>query len=474
MKMNIKRTVGAVLLAFIGFAGMTSCSEDFPSNVESDLYTDLKSIKILNSGPNGDQVLEGVVNQSLKTISFPRLDTLTDFSAIKFEAVTSDGSKLEEDTFSIPYQSGDSQRDLFLKVVNLPRFKEYKAVIRFKVPVYGADFSKGIITDYSQNPLGNPTYPAFVSGLTRGSGFNGSQVLVISRGASGIHLLNVADLKKNEIKPIQLNTNGITGGTLTVNMGGLVKNHIYVANLSGAAASPLKLYHWDDPAKEPQVIANINVGSLAGAGARHGDNFSIGLDDNGNGYAFFISQQGPVIRLKIDGYSNVSETKVINTAAVYGQWSSFNRIGNSDNYLFTGHDKPISLGNNAGGASYTMNTKSVPVYGGDARVVEFNGQRYLLVVTIPRGAPAVDSKILVYNITKGSNMFDALTAFEQGVTTPVFEFVLSGNTNISPGTQSGFHVIKDADGKDEKLVIYGASSDYGFAIAEFPVNVLVD
>lgn len=474
MKINFNRILGTLLLTTIVFSILTSCSEDFPGNIDSDKYTDLKSIKIVNAGPLGTEVLEGQVDEQTKTITFPRLDTLTDFSKVIFVAETSEGSKLEKDTIAIPFQSGDSQKDVFLKVVNSPRFKEYKAVIRFKVPVYGADFTKGQVYDYSSNPIGNPTYAGFGGLLTRGSGFDGEHVLVVSRGTSGIHLLSVADLKNNQIKPIPVNSTGITGGTFTYNMGAQVNGRTYVANLSGAQASPLKLYFWENPSDEPQVIANINVASIAGSGARHGDNFSINLDDTGNGYAFFISAGTQVMRLKIENYKNVTETVSVNTVATYGQWSSYNRIGNSDNYLITGHDKVISVANNGGGVSYSMGANSIPVHSGDPRVIEFNGERYLLVVTVPRGGAAVDAVMRVYNITRGANIIDALTAFEQGDLKPAYEFSISGNTTTAPGTQSGYHIVKDASGKDEKLLIYGASADFGFTIVEFPVNVLED
>lgn len=474
MKMNFNQTIGGILLAFVSFVGFTSCSEDFPKNMESDKYTDLKSIKIVNAGPLGNEVLEGSIDEKTKTITFPRLDTLTDFSGVIFQAETSEGAKLEKDTIAIPFQSGDASKDIFLKVVNSPRFKEYKAVIRFDAPVFGADFGKPTVYDYSSNPVGNAAYTAFSGGLVRGTGFDGKHVLIISRGTPGVHLLNVEDLKNNQIKPIQVNTTGVTGGTFPVNMGAQVNGRTYVASLSTSGASPLKLYLWEDPAAAPQVIANVNVGSIAGSGARHGDNFSIGLDANGNGYAFFISAGTQVMRLKIENYKNVTETVAFNTVATYGQWSYYNRIGNSENFFVTGHDKVIAVANNGGGVSYSMGASSIPVHSGDPRVIEFNGERYLLVVTVPRGGAAVDAVMRVYNITRGASIVDALTAFEQGDKKPVYEFGISGNANTAPGTQSGFHIVKNAEGKDEKLMIYGATSDAGFTIVEFPINVLED
>lgn len=477
MKINFNRILGGGLLAFISLISLSSCSEDFPVNIESDKFVELKSIRIVNAGAAGNEVLNGTIDESTKTITFPRLDTLTNFAAVRFEAETSEGARLENDVIQIPFQTGDSQRDIILKVVNLPRFREYKAVIRFDVPVYGADFNKATVYDYSANPVGNPPYAAFSGQLTRGSGFDGKHVLVISRGTSGIHLLSVDDLKNNVVQPIPLKTtaggvNVISGGTYSHNMGAQVNGRTYVVNLSTSQSEPVRLYYWENPTAEPEVIGNIDLTSVPGAGARHGDNFSIGLDNNGNGYAFLISGGVQVLRLKIENYKNVTETTAFSTQLAYAQWSFYNRIGTSENYLITSHERPIAIGNLRGGVSYTMAAGSLPIHSGDPRVIEFNGERYLLVVTVPRGgAVAVNAVMRVYNITRGANIVDALTDFEQGEKVPVYEFTVSGATNTAPGTQSGYHIIKDAQGKDEKLLIYGATTDAGFTIVEFPVNV---
>lgn len=475
MKMKLNRPFAALVVALIGFVGFTSCSDDFPSNVESDKFADLKAIRIVNAGASGTEVVEGTIDENKKTISFPRLDTLTNFAELKFEVETSDGSHLEKEVYNVPYASGDEKKEIFLKILNEPRFKEYMAVIRFKVPVYGADFSKPAVFDYSSNPAGNPVYAGFGGQATRGTGFDGKHVLIVSRGATSIHLLAVEDLKANRIAPINLDKTGVTGGTFTHNMGAQINGHTYVANLSTSAASPLKIYHWATPTSQPEVIANINVGSIAGSGGRHGDNFSMNLDADGNGYAFFISMGVQVMRVKIENYNKVTETISFDTRTTYGQWSAYNRIVGTDNYLVTGHDKPIAVMNNAGGVAYTMAAGSIPVHSGDPRVINFNGKRYLLVVTVPRAAgTAPDGVLRLYDISSGANIVDALTAFEQGDKKEVYSFTISADPNSAPGTQSGYHVVKDADGKDQKLMVYGATTDAGFTIVEFPVNVAVD
>lgn len=39
------------------------------------------------------------------------------------------------------------------------------------------------------------------------------------------------------------------------NMGALSNGHVYLSSLSGAKASPLKIYHWETPDSQPETIA---------------------------------------------------------------------------------------------------------------------------------------------------------------------------------------------------------------------------
>src|SRR5690606_33336553 len=114
MNIKLKRTIEQYFLVLVWIATMVSCFEDFPGNIESDKFTDLKSIKIVNAGASGTEVLEGNIDENTKTITFPRLDTLSDFSNIKFEAITSEGAQLEKDVVAIPYESGKTQTDIYL------------------------------------------------------------------------------------------------------------------------------------------------------------------------------------------------------------------------------------------------------------------------------------------------------------------------------------------------------------------------
>lgn len=495
MKLTYKNSKIGLLAAFVSLLIISACKDDLPKPMDTSAnVTVLNSIKIVNTGANGDVVLNGVVDEDAKTVSFPRIDTLTKDPItgvynLKIEAQVSNGASLEKETYLVTFEQGESEKAVVVKVMNSLRFREYLLKLRLKVPVYGADFQTYATYDFSNNPLGSPAYSDFTGQLVRGSGFDGEKVLIVKRDASVAlahtpHLLNVSDLKNGVINKIMLNTTGITGGTYGVNMGAQVNGHTYVATLSGGLASPLKIYHWTDPSAAPDVILNQNVADIPGAGVRHGDNFSAGLDDQGNGYFFFVDNAGTkVLRYDVTNYTTVSNPTILAIPiATPGAWATYNRIGNTSEYLFTGHQKQLALVTDGGGATYTttkMTTLAVgtafPITSSDVRIVNFNGERYLITVTAPIGTSAF-ANLRVYNITKGKTVKDALANLENLPTiTHIFDYSLMGPVvNAAPSVQSGFYVKKDGQGKDEKLMLYAATVDGGFAFFEFNKKVGTD
>lgn len=210
MKLTYKTSKIGLLATFAGMLILASCKDDFPEAMDtSSNMTVLNSIKIMNAGANGTTVLEGTVDEEAKTVSFPRIDPATNFSGLKFEARVSEGAKLSQDTYPVVFEEGASEQTITVKVLNSPRYRDYFVKLRLKVPVFGADFEKGTTYDFTSNPLGSPIYDAFTGALTRGSGFDGKQVLVGHRTAP--HLLNVSDLKAGVINKIPLNMTGVPG-----------------------------------------------------------------------------------------------------------------------------------------------------------------------------------------------------------------------------------------------------------------------
>ncbi len=466
-----------MIIASVMLVSVYSCKKDFPKNIESGDAVELKSIKIVSGGAAGNEVVEGIIDENKKTVSFPRLDTLTDFNKLRFEAVMSDGAKLDKESYVWEYGVGASSKTNVIKVVNKKRFREYLVTIRLMVPVYGADFDMPKIYDFTNNDLGQPVYPAFSSLLTRSSDFDGENVFIITRHAMGSHLLKVSDIREGNVIPRTMNITGISGGTFPISVGAQVNGHSYIASLSGSQASPFKIYHWTDPNVAPEVIANINIASIPGAGARHGDNMSANLDANGNGFFYFGDNAvSKILRLKVTNYTTVSDPTVLPNASGSSYVMSFNRVGNTSDYLYTGYDAPIRVANESAVISYAMAPTAVPNRGSDARVVYFNGERYLLMTTAARaGSDAV--VLYLYDITKGDGITDALKIFNaksEEERAAEYQYSLLGPANTTPATKTGWHVTKDADGKDEMLTIYTASADAGFVIIDFPKKTLID
>lgn len=461
-----------LLLSIITLVFM-SCKDDLPSGIDSsDKFTVLKSIQIVNAGVNGDITLDGVVDEKTKSVSFPRIDPATDFDNLRFEAVMSDGAKLEKDSYQVQFEEGKTERSMTIKVTNQPRFREYYVNLRLKVPVFGADFSKAVVHSFAG-------YPAFAGQMTRGSGFDGEYVLVVQRTAtppSTPHLLRVSDLKNNVTSnKIYLNMTGVSGGLYDVNCGAQVNGHTYIGTLSTSQTNPIKIYHWADPTQAPETIVNVLGQSIPGAGVRHGDNMSVSLDENGNGFIHFISNDNPsrILGFKVSNYKNVTESFVLNSNVNYGQWSSFLRVGDTDSYLLTGYKNPIAVVNGQGTVSYTMGNLSIPSEGTDARVFTFNQKRYMIMATVPRTG-AETGRLYAYDITKGDNMVEALSYFEAGSKAFAYEYVFAGVTNTAPSTQTGWYIEKDQAGNDKKLYLFCASTDIGFSFIEVPLAVAED
>lgn len=468
IKNNIYKWVIPVSILLMGF--LFACSESYPDNVESTNYTVLESIKIVNAGANGNIVIEGKIDENKKTVWFPRLDPETDLSAIRFEATMSAGAKLDKEEYAFDFEEGKDSKRITIKVMNEPRFKEYYVELRLNIPVFGADFKSFTAYDHSGNDLGAPIYPTFSGSLTRGTGFDGEHVLIVTRHAMGSHLLNVNDLKNGEVKPINLNMTGVSGGIFAVNRGQIVNGHTYVINLSGATG--LKIYHWVNPLEEPQLIINANPNAIEGAGDRHGDNYSMNLDKNGNGFIFLgANDRKSILRFTVKNYTEVVEPRVLATHPGVSNVLTYNRVEDTDDYLLTGYDtKDIYVVDSESSLSYTFSNDAIDSQGVGARIVTFNKERYLMYAVSPRYRG--NSVLYVYDISRGANTVEALKLFNEGSKTPLLQYSLGGSFNTAPGTDTGYKVIKDAEGNDSVLRLYAASNDAGFAVIDIPKKEL--
>lgn len=456
---------------------LTSCKDDLPSAMEtSDRITKLESIKLVEVGTDKNIVLQGTIDHDKKEISFPRIDPTTDFNNLKFEIQSGSGAKLEKDTYQVVFQEGESERTIAIKVVNNPRSTEYFAKLRMKVPVFGAEFSQAVAYDYSNNPGGNPRYASYTGALVRGSGFSGDYVLVVDRGNSiNPHVLKVSDLKNNIINPIKLEApvGGFVGGTFPMHSGAIVNGHIFIASLSGGNTSPLKIYHWTDPTKPADVILNTTTASVTPASYRFGDNMSVNLDQNGNGDIYFVDNGGlRLLKYNVSNYITISEPVYFpSNLTALGSWGSYNKVPGTSQYIYTGHDGPVRLVGEQANVVY-QSTK-YPTRLSDVRVIEFNSERYIMGVTAARTGQE-GTVLQVYNITRGANIEEALRILDASTDGPLFSYSLDGPVNTSPASHTAWHIIKDTEGRDDKLMIYAATLDAGFVFFEIPKKVPTD
>ncbi len=462
------------LIRNIGFAavslaiGMASCDEDYPKSHIEPYDTELLSIKILNAGANGDKVVEGTIDEAKKTINFPRLDVETDFSALSIEAELSEGAALQSEVMDYSMDAETNEKTQVLRIINHNRYKDYLMKVRKRVPVFGADFEKPTVYNFS----GDFLYPDFTSLSTRCAAFDGEYVLVVSRKAgSNPHLLKVSDLKTGVISPIMLDMSGVSGGTFDYSMGALANGHVYIANLSGATG--MKIYYWKTPSSQPEVVLNINPNEIAGAGARHGDNISVNIDKDGNGFIFFGDNAGKaILRLTVRNHKTIGDPKVLPSSAETKVITNVYRIENTEEYVWSGLTRPVTLVDESLNEKYKMKKENIAGESVAPRIFTFNGERYLIVCTAGYGSSTkATPSLIVYNLTKGSTVAEAMQKFDEAENhNPDYTFILGGSGNPAPSAQTEYYIEKDENGKDVKLYIFGARTDSGFVICEFPIK----
>lgn len=458
------RNIGLVAVS-LGL-GLTSCDEDYPKSHIAPYDTELLSIKIVNAGADGNTVVEGTIDEANKTINFPRLDIATNFSALSFDAELSEGAVLQESVMDFSMDEETAAKTLVLRIVNNKRYKEYLVKVRKRIPVYGADFEKPTVFNFS----GDNIYADYADAAsTRCASYDGEYVLIVSRKTAP-HLLKVSDLKKGEIKPIMLDLTNVSGGTFSYNMGAIINGHVYLSTLSGSQASPFKIYYWETPTSKPEVIADIKVADIPGAGLRHGDNASYNIDKEGNGYLFFGDNKATeFLRLTVKNHKTIGDPKVLPSKSDATMVTNVYRIENTDQYLWSGVRVPVTLVDESLGEKYKSSI------GGEAvapRIISFNGERYLLVCTAGQGSTSKASIAMeVYNLTKGGTVEEALKKFDEGDNhNPDYTFKLGGSGNGNALAQTDYYIEKDANGKDAKLCLFASRTGSGFVICEFPIK----
>ena len=436
------------ILYFISAAAIctgmfTACEDNLPESRDFPYETNLVSIKIVNAGADGNTVVEGTIDENKKEITFPKLDKDSPFAELRVEASVSEGAELTQTTFDYSMEEGVASKTAVIRVQNHKRYTDYFMTVKRRIPVYGADFEKAVeykFLDASQIPGGTGS-------VSRSADFDGENVLIVRRTPP--YILKYEDLKAGKIQPKELDMTDVSGGTFPVNCGFLANGHIYIASLSGAAASPLKIYYWENADAKPEVIGNFT--NIPGAYARHGDVISASIDKNGNGYIFFGSNGSKdFIRIKVSDHKTTSEPTVLASNA--------NATPNTYVYRIEDTDKYDNI---------------LPKESVAARMFTFNQERYLMACVAKFGsASQVTPTLSVYNLTKGATPEEAMENFKAAEShQPDYSVIIGGDSGITaPGISTNYHIIKDSEGKDEKLVIFGYRLNTGFVITEFPIK----
>ena len=449
-------------------ATLVSCGDNYPASMDSPYDTDLLAIKILNAGEKGDQVVEGTIDEEKKEVNFPKLDTLTNFSALRLEAKLSDGAQLEKTEIDCKMTPDDEQKKLIIRVLNHNRYKDYFMTVRKHIPSWGAEFKNATVYSFA----GDHRYEDFKTLDTRGADFDGQYVLVVTRTDNKPHLLKVDDLKAGNINRIPLDLTDVSGGTFPYNMGALANGHIYMATLAGGKPSPLKIYYWETPTSKPEVIFNSTVQDIPESGKRYGDNMSLNIDKNGDGYIFFGENTAQnILRLTISNHKNVSEPTILPADPKMKVSMNIYRYENTSDYLYSGLAMPITLSNNAAQKKFSLSAANQPAEAVAARAFMFNNKRYLITCAAGFGSASKATPTLyVYDISKGSNLAEALERFEAASEhEPVYSFILGGAGNTAPSPCTNFYIEHDANGKDAKLYLFASRGESGFVIIEAPI-----
>jgi hypothetical protein len=454
---NIKKYIALFIIPFC--AMMISCNdEDKYDTSDSPNLTYIKNIRILNVA---DTVIHGKINELTKEIKFPKLDSLSDLSTVKFAADLPEGAYLDQETYDFTVAEGETQKQLTLTVMNGKRYREYLVTIRLSAPVFGADFTRANVYDHSRTQGVDNMYPDFNGILTRSADMDSDHILIVSR-STNLHVLNLAELKQGTLNPVPLDMTDVSGGTYTISSGRFAHGHIYVCNLAGGA-TPFSIYHWDNTAAVPAKVFSETV-----ALARIGDDLSVDLDENGNGYIYAgTNATHNVVRIKVTGFTNLSEPVAIPMSYGTRLWNYFNLVeGSTSEYLFTKADIPIHLVDYDGTVKYTMATTSFPLGSADPRIFNYNEKRYFGFITANLGTTNCPDNILhVYDITRGSTTQEALELLEAGSKIPELKYDLKGaSTATTYPANFNWAISEDAD----FLYLFGASPNAGFVFIEAP------
>ncbi len=455
---NIIKHTGILALAALVFA---SCAEKLPKNEVRPYGTELNGIKILNAGPNQDKVVEGTVDLTTKTISFPRISAKSNFAELRFEITASEGAALEQETYDFSMDKEETDKSQVIKVVNHNRYTEYICKVGKIAPLKGADFDKAVVHKF-----------AAPKGDNRWSGFDGKNIILSGNGT--VVMMSMKDILANKENYITLDLTGVAGGTLPTDCAQLHNGHAYVFSLAGGTASTLNIYYYETPQSAPELIFSQTVGQMGG-NSRYGDSVNMDLDEKGNGYIFLPGNaRKDVLRLTVKNGKEISSPAILK-ADMTGSffYDTITRIDGTDLYIHSGSTMIPRINDENMSTQYQFNAMFEKKEYNSIRIFEFNHERYMYGATVGRSLPTAEG--IVYNITKGSSITEALDIFfKQSEIKPLWSQPIGGNHGGTAFANADYYIEKDAEGKDSKLYLFGSAKTEGFFVAEVPIKKLVE
>jgi hypothetical protein len=341
-----------------------------------------------------------------------------------------------------------------------------------EAPIAGINFSAPIIHDFTTH---STVYPDFVAEDTRSADFDGEYILLVSR-SGGIFpkLLRADDVLANRTAtPIMLSTKGLAGGQYDISSGRLMQGHIYICNLTvGLAdtdAGKLKLYHYASPSADPEMLLDFSgfIDESTTVAGRFGDNMSIDLDEDGNGYVYFVSHvAGGVLRFTVTNFNAVSAPKFITDVPLAIYYGCYNQVGAENAYLFTSTSgfAQVQLRDSDGNLLISLNKSSDAEHGTDVHLINYNSGRYLIMTSSRQQTTWSFPTLYIYDLTEGFNTVASIVSYNDRQPDPVFTY------QLGEATQSGCSGIAAWAAVDGKLCILAAGPKMGFVLIEFPKN----
>lgn len=340
------------------------------------------------------------------------------------------------------------------------------------VPVFGADFGKAVVYDYSASAT---IWPDFSAENTRWGQFDGENFFFLSRQGGTLPTV----IKWDEVvagSPLAhvLDVTGIAGGTYTISAGGIAHGHFYASNLSTgvSADAPLKVYHWSDAGATCETVLTFEGNDEVKG--RWGDNMSVTLDEQGNGWLwFFAHADGSIaVRFPVTAFNQVGTTpEVLTCPYSVAYYASLNPvIGETGYYTMTStYQSSIVLtdGNlNVLNHIDAIEGSDYPVKGdNDARIINYNGSRYLIACSCNGWVYQHPQALHVYDLSDGMNSVMAFSSFNEGNRNPVYEYSLGGTRGSAASANTGAAI-----GPDGSLRLMACAPKGGFIFVEIPKN----